>query len=249
MKQRWLRVCAYMASACLILVILISSIDIQCFRRSFYEREFETLRIGEENHVSDEDLMKATNALLDYIQGKREDIQVEIALYELPSVAFNERERAHMVDVRGLYQFAIVLRWISIVLVLCCGGLVVYKKRKECFPLFAAAYLRCSICFVFFVAMLGFWAAVDFTSLWEMFHRLFFTNDLWLLNPHTDFMIRMFPEPLFFHMVMRIAVSFLAVFIGLGLGAVWYLKKQHVLVQTFYGINALEGEGKKGTIE
>ncbi|MCI9292080.1 MAG: TIGR01906 family membrane protein [Erysipelotrichaceae bacterium] len=249
MKQRWLRACAYVASAGLILVILISCIDFQCFRRGFYEREFETLRIGEDNHVSDADLMKATNALLDYIQGKRDDIQVEIELYELPFDAFNERERAHMVDVRGLYQFAIVLRRIAILLALCCGGLVIYVKKKECFTLFAAAYLRSSICFVFIVAMLALWAAIDFTSLWEMFHRLFFTNDLWLLNPRTDFMIRMFPEPLFFHMVMRIAVSFLAVFLSLGVGSIWYLKKQHLLVQTIYDMNSLKGEEKKGTIE
>lgn len=90
----------------------------------------------------------------------------------------------------------------------------------------AQAYQKCAIVFVCFVAMLGIWALCDFTALWESFHRLFFRNDLWLLNPYTDLMINMFPEDFFFHMVMRIALMFIVGFVGLGIGSYW-VEKRH----------------------
>ena len=37
----------------------------------------------------------------------------------------------------------------------------------------------------------------DFNALFIRFHELVFTNDLWLLDPATDAMIRMLPEPFF----------------------------------------------------
>lgn len=63
-----------------------------------------------------------------------------------------------------------------------------------------------------FFLMLSFWASIDFTNFWISFHELFFTNDLWLLNPMTDLMIQMFPETFFFDMVIQIIVVFFATF-------------------------------------
>ena len=45
---------------------------------------------------------------------------------------------------------------------------------------------------------------------WKRIHEIFFTNDLWLFDPATDYMIRMLPEGFFYDMVMRIG----GVFIG-----------------------------------
>ena len=90
----------------------------------------------------------------------------------------------------------------------------------------AAAYGKCAIGFLCFVAMMGIWAFCDFTGLWESFHRLFFRNDLWLLNPRTDLMINMFPEDFFFHMVIRIAVMFLIGFGGMAVWSVFYWKRR-----------------------
>ena len=39
--------------------------------------------------------------------------------------------------------------------------------------------------------------AQGFEPLFVRFHELFFTNDLWLMNPETDILIRMMPQLLF----------------------------------------------------
>ena len=48
---------------------------------------------------------------------------------------------------------------------------------------------------VLVIGAVGVMVAIGFESTWERFHELAFTNDLWLLNPRTDHLIQMFPEP------------------------------------------------------
>ena len=40
-------------------------------------------------------------------------------------------------------------------------------------------------------------ACIDFNSLFVLFHKVAFTNDLWLLNPQTDLLIRLMPIEFF----------------------------------------------------
>ena len=61
-------------------------------------------------------------------------------------------------------------------------------------------------------------AAVDFNWFWTQFHHVFFTNDLWLLNPATSVLIQMVPEEFFSAIVLKILIWFavvLALWIGL----------------------------------
>jgi len=230
MKERLSAVCAYAGAIAVILVFLVSVIDINCFDRAFYEREYAAMDTAASLDMSHQDLMKATETLLDYLEDARDDIIVSIEVRDMPKEAFNERETLHMADVKHLYRFALHLRIGALVILF--GALLILwvKKKRDMWELLAIGYAQCAFAFLCVVVFLGLWAAVDFSSLWESFHRLFFTNDLWLLNPYTDLMINMFPETFFFHMVLRIAGMFLICFIGLWIGSLWYLKKQHRLI-------------------
>ncbi len=42
----------------------------------------------------------------------------------------------------------------------------------------------------------------------EKFHEVFFTNDLWIFDPRSDYMIRMLPEGFFADMAFRIGIMF-----------------------------------------
>lgn len=57
--------------------------------------------------------------------------------------------------------------------------------------------------------------ALNFHAAWFKFHEIFFSNDLWLMDPEKDLMIQMLPEPFFFGMVKRIGLTVLAGMIGL----------------------------------
>ena len=80
-----------------------------------------------------------------------------------------------------------------------------------------------------FFAVIGIWAAVDFNNFWVSFHHVFFTNDLWMLDPAESRMIRMFQEAFFADMVGRILAWFLAIALGsaAAAGIVYQRMKKH----------------------
>ena len=64
----------------------------------------------------------------------------------------------------------------------------------------------------------------DFHRYFMIFHEIFFKNDLWLLDPDTDLLIRMLPEGFFFDMVARIGIILGGAMVLLLLGSVILLR-------------------------
>ncbi|GIW07497.1 MAG: hypothetical protein KatS3mg060_2302 [Dehalococcoidia bacterium] len=50
--------------------------------------------------------------------------------------------------------------------------------------------------------VLGLLALGDFDAFWTQFHVLSFSNDLWVLDPRTDYMSRLYPVPFWFDAVL-----------------------------------------------
>ena len=74
-----------------------------------------------------------------------------------------------------------------------------------------------------YVTILALLACIDFDSLFILFHKVAFTNDLWLLNPQTDLLIRLMPIEFF--------VSYAAI-----IGGLWLLGMVGLLVFATYCI-------------
>ena len=62
--------------------------------------------------------------------------------------------------------------------------------------------------FFLMVAAVGLLIASDFSRYFIVFHHIFFNNDLWILNPATDLLINIVPEPFFADTAFRIGVTF-----------------------------------------
>lgn len=75
-------------------------------------------------------------------------------------------------------------------------------------------------------AIFVFIAMTDFNSYFVRFHEMFFTNDLWLLNPKTDRMIQLLPEVFFRDIVMLVVWTYGLVSLVLGYGGN-VLKRTH----------------------
>lgn len=183
---------------------ILTIVDLCCFDRVFYEQEYAKdnteMRIG----MGDEDLMKSTNALLDYLQDERDDIVVEVEVNGNMREVFDERETAHMVDVKDLYQGAVLVRNITAIAgsVLLCAVLIIAKEKR--LSIVKDGFVYGIGLTITLIAAIAIYAMVDFTAFWINFHELFFDNDLWLLNPNTSIMINMFPEVFFSDLVIRI---------------------------------------------
>lgn len=219
-------VTAFIAAVTLVFIILITSIDINCFDRSFYQSEYKQLDTAQELGMTENDLFLATNTLLDYLQDKRDDIDVSVSVKGSEGPAFNSKEASHMVDVRGLYHFAMILRNICMILFVVSIIYLIVRLKKDMLTLFSISFMKSAVLIAVFMSMLAGWAFVDFDAFWTTFHHIAFRNDLWLLNPATDLMINLFPSDFFFQLVFRIVAVFGTSFIAIFAGCYLYLRSQ-----------------------
>lgn len=196
------------AIAMVTIVVLLTSIDIIVFKKSFFHNQYTKLNTAESMKMSNEDLDKATGVLLDYIKGRVSTIDLEVVVDGEVVEMFNQREKDHMVDVRDLYITMLDVR-VGLLIVVALVALVALglfdffdfrQSAKNLMDSFKGVLL--------IIGAIGFFAILDFNAFWTLFHEVLFSNDLWLLDPRTDRMINMFPEPFFKAMVMRIIFAF-----------------------------------------
>lgn len=199
--------CNRIAFFLLSLAFFLTVVDITCFQRSFYQKEYTSQQTSQSLGMSEESLMNATNTLLDYLQDKRDDLIVVEEVHGTNREIFNERETLHMVDVKNLYQNALFVRNGSFIvgLGLLAVGILVFKNKEKLY----ARYQEGVLILVGIISALAIWAIIDFEAFWIQFHEIFFDNDLYLLDPRTSIMINMFPESFFYHLVMKIILIFI----------------------------------------
>ena len=205
------KTCAIVASVCFLLFTLLSLVNILCFSHSFYAYEYEKNDQAEVIGMSDEDLLKSTDALLDYLKGKREDISVSAEVNGIEREVFTERESLHMVDVRKLYDNAMLAKNIAGTVSLLLFLLIVTVWKKDRYAILEDGFENGLFMIGSCVVCILIWAVADFNNFWLDFHYLFFDNDLFLLDPASSIMINMFPESFFFDLVLLIIVSFVLV--------------------------------------
>ena len=125
---------------------------------------------------------------------------------------FNDREMAHMADCLGLFALLrkVRSRLIPWAVLLIVGGAYLLQNRKKARR---CAWLAPLVLLVPLGAF-AVWACIDFDGAFTFFHRVLFSNDLWLLDERTDLLIRICPEEMFVAMGLRIALWSAAAVVG-----------------------------------
>lgn len=201
-----------LASLLLLVAMLFTCLQLCMNDEGWFRAEYEKLGTAPKMGISLNDLSASMTQLVDYMEGRADTIQLTVRENGQDTEMFNQREIDHMVDVRALF-----LAWRSArtaIAVLGCLLLiaaVLLNKKRQVAEMFAKSYLIALVLLIVVIAALGLWAALDFTSFWTAFHHLFFSNDLWLLDPATSRMINMCPEQLFSDIVLRFALWFVGV--------------------------------------
>ncbi len=118
---------------------------------------------------------------------------------------FNEREVAHMRDVRILF---IISEWIMGISAIVCIMTLIHVVQKKKTGGFIAGALWAIVLMLLVFGLFGVWMVFSFDTAFLRFHEIFFNNDLWILDPKTDMMIRMLPQELFTRLFVRTLVGF-----------------------------------------
>ncbi|MGN1405486.1 MAG: TIGR01906 family membrane protein [Erysipelotrichaceae bacterium] len=195
---------ACLFSFCLIIATLLTIVDYNCFDRKFYSAQQAKHEIAEDIGVTQDELDKITDVLLGYLQHENDDMFVEADVNGKTREIFNQREKDHMVDVRNLYERAIMVRNICAVVSLIT---LIYLIFNKSFNIISNSYNKSLVFFGMIFLFIGLFCLIDFNMFWTYFHEVFFPmNDLWLLDPRTDILINIVPEEFFFALVTRIII-------------------------------------------
>lgn len=214
----------------LMVSLLITSVEaVTYWTPDYYEKEYMKYHVLENVHMEMDDLLDVTEEMMAYLKGKRPDLHVPAIVDGQPREFFNQREIAHMEDVRGLFLAAIAIRRVCLFTILAAIGLLILTRAD------IRRVLPRTICVgtVLFFALLAALATIistDFTKYFIVFHKIFFHNDLWMLDPSTDLLINIVPEPFFMDTAARIGITY-----GICVSAVFLLCLAAIL---------LSGKGK-----
>lgn len=200
------------AIVCFIFGLLVTMFNLAVFNERFFETQYKALNTAESMNMSGEDLMLATHTLLDYLQNKRDDINVEVVVEGKNVPMFNQKEIDHMVDVKDLFTVLNSLQMAAyVIFIILIVALTITNRMSS---LTNSIYRALGV-YLFVIGGIAVYAFIDFSGFWVIFHKVLFSNDLWLLNPNTDRMINMFPEVFFNRLVIRVMIHFVIVFVAM----------------------------------
>lgn len=173
----------------------------------YFKNEYVKYNVAENISMDINDIMYVTYEMMDYLDNKREDLVVYTYVDGEEREFFNEREKQHMIDVKNLFTAGKNLRIFAFVIGVISLSIIAFKY-KNIKTILSKGFVSVSTVIICISIILICIIQTDFTKYFTIFHEIFFNNDLWLLNPKTDLLINIVPEPFFIDTAIRIAVIF-----------------------------------------
>ena len=195
----------------LMLIWLITSVEIVTYGiPGYYEKEYTKYHVLDDRGIdmTMKDLLQVTDEMMAYLRGNREDLHVMTVIGGESREFFNEREIAHMEDVRALFLEGLLMRRIMAVLAVTLILFIALRRKKDTVYILARSFQAGSAVIAALVLVLGLVISTDFTKYFTIFHQIFFDNDLWILDPSTDLLINIVPEPFFVDTALSIGLMF-----------------------------------------
>ena len=200
----WIRGVLSLAFVVLLPLLVIStSLRSLVTDRDLLLQGFRDNQVGRTTGLDQPQLERIADAFVAYFQGPPGQIQMQVTVGGQSRPLFNQREVEHMEDVQALIQWFLRMQIVCAILVVIRVGFAVVVDRSP--ALLGRDLLWSAALMVGLVVLVGVLSLVDFTELWTRFHQIAFRNDLWQLDPRTDYLIMLFPEPFWFTATIRMA--------------------------------------------
>ena len=153
------------------------------------------------------DYIDGGRQIRDYFNNDVERLDVRVVVGGILRSIYSEREVLHMSDVKGLVRGVYRLGEVAglYLLVFAVAGMFFdpwrRSLRRTAWHLAMGGAVTLGL-----VVLVGLGALAGFDRLFLAFHEVSFSNDLWQLNPRTDYLIAMFPEGFFFDATILITM-------------------------------------------
>lgn len=200
-------------------VLLLTAVQIVAYDRDYYREEYIKYGIPEHIGMEMDELMNSTEQLLMYLEGKRDNLDFKASFKRGEEEFFSLRDKLHMVDVKGLFVKGKLIRNLSLLYIVVFLVLHFWKKDYIRQMRSLAGYGKWiaaagTVPVIILVILMN----LDFYKYFTIFHEIFFTNDLWLLDPAADRLVNILPQELFTDMAFSISYLYIGgmalIFIG-----------------------------------
>jgi len=176
---------------CLPLLLLTVSLCGAVNSIGLYGYGFEKYNVGQTTGLAQPELKKAATGLIRYFNSDEEYISLTVIKDGEPFTLFNQREVAHLRDVKGLVWLDYWVLLGTLIYALGYAGVSLWRKdqRQLAWGLVGGSGLTLAL-----MLALGLGTLLNFDRLFLQFHFISFTNELWRLDPTKDYLIMLFPQ-------------------------------------------------------
>lgn len=203
------RISAFICGVLTLYIFLITSAQIVCYHvpnwwRNEYSKYNTTQYVTGE--MSLDDAVYVTEQMLEYCIGRIDNLEdVNATIDGVTSPFFTEREKLHLADCRNIFLEALRFRIISVLIITGLMFFIFFSSRRktatssttESIQLIAGGYILALAAVMILACALLIAGSVNFTYLFTAFHKLFFDNDLWILDPAVDNLVNIMQEQVF----------------------------------------------------
>lgn len=207
----------YFLLICCIPVLLVTGIiKVEVGNIGLYESGFDKYNISEDTGIDNAELRDVAVHLIDYFNLKADSAQISVTRSGNQVDLFNTKELIHLQDVRDLIQLDYLVFRITVIFMIMCALIVFFLSSERLRKVIKGLFWG-SVVTLTGVIVLALWAMFGFERFFVLFHLVSFSNDLWILDPATDYLIRLFPEGFFYDAALYgfIAVIVAALLLGI----------------------------------
>lgn len=160
--------------------------------RPLYYFDMNHLNISQTSGLSNEDIKRNYNTLIDYNSALNHE---ELSF---PTLSMSESGRIHFAEVKDIF---VAIQYMFVISAIIGTALIILLtiKFKD------ILYLKLTAIFTVAIpAALGLFIASNWDKAFVTFHHIFFNNDYWMFSPETDPIINILPDEFFLHCAIMI---------------------------------------------
>ncbi|SHK02911.1 TIGR01906 family membrane protein [Tepidibacter formicigenes] len=178
----------------LFLIILLNTAQFYSLNNFFYFSEYDKNNVYKNVKYSKEDIKNITYNLTNYLSNSDKKLDYK--------KVFGIKEIKHMKDVKILFNLGLTIKNLITVVVITIV-ILSFKDYKNLLYFTNKSLIIVNIFFLFICSLIS----LSYYNSFTLFHKIFFSNDLWLLNPKESIIINLLPLEFFKHISMYIFIT------------------------------------------
>ncbi|MBI2906745.1 MAG: TIGR01906 family membrane protein [Chloroflexi bacterium] len=199
--------------------LITSNVRVAAGRAVLYEYEFQKNNTAFTSGIEKADLARVARGFGEYFSSAEEEMNLEVTAGGVRRRLFNDREVAHLKDVKGIVQLVYRVQAMALAYLLGYFAVSYALKSYSKLPGVGVLLLLSSAATIASLGAAGVAVLLGFDALFLQFHLLSFSNNLWQLDPRTDYLIRIVPREFFFDASLFIAAATILEAAVVGAGA------------------------------